>query len=51
MKREVCIKFGLNLRVLRKICGPKSDEETGKWRILHNEELCDLYCLTKFIGL
>jgi hypothetical protein len=31
-------------RVLRKIFRPKRDEETGKWRKLHNEELNDLYC-------
>jgi hypothetical protein len=36
-------------RVLRMICGPKGDEETGEWRRLHNEELCDLYCLTNII--
>jgi hypothetical protein len=30
--------------VLRKIFGPKMDEVTGEWRILHNEELNDLYC-------
>jgi hypothetical protein len=30
-------------RVLRRIFGPKMDEETGKWRKLHNEELDDLY--------
>jgi hypothetical protein len=30
-------------RVLRKIFGPKRDEETGKWRKLHNEELHNLY--------
>jgi hypothetical protein len=29
-------------RVLR-IFGPKRDEVTGRWRKLHNEELCDLY--------
>ena len=28
---------------LRTIFGPKRDEETGEWRILHNEELNDLY--------
>jgi hypothetical protein len=27
------------LRVLRRIFGPKRDEETGGWRKLHNEEL------------
>jgi len=29
--------------VLRRIVGPRSDEVTGKWRRLHNEELNDLY--------
>ena len=26
-------------KVLRRIFGPKRDEVTGEWRILHNEEL------------
>jgi len=26
-------------RVLRKIFGPKRDEVTGEWKILHNEKL------------
>ena len=30
--------------VLRRIFGPRRDEVTGDWRILHNEELNDLYC-------
>jgi len=30
-------------RVLRRILGLKSDEVTGEWRKLHNEELNDLY--------
>ena len=30
-------------RVLRRIFGPKREEETGEWRQLHNEELNDLY--------
>jgi hypothetical protein len=30
-------------RVLRRIFGPKSDEVTGGWRKLHNEELYSLY--------
>ena len=29
--------------MLRRIFGPKRDEETRKWRKLHNEELNDLY--------
>jgi len=29
-------------RVLRRIFGPKSNEVTGEWRKLHNEELNDL---------
>ena len=30
-------------RVLRRIFGPRSDEVTGEWRRLHNEELNYLY--------
>jgi hypothetical protein len=30
-------------RVLRRIFGPKTDEITGCWRKLHNEELHNLY--------
>ena len=29
-------------RVLRRIFGPKRDELTEEWKILHNEELNDL---------
>ena len=29
--------------VLRRIFGPRRDEETGEWRRLHNEELNSLY--------
>jgi hypothetical protein len=35
--------------VLRRIFGPKTDEVTGGWRKLHNEELCDLYSLPSII--
>jgi len=31
--------------VLRRMFGPKSDEVTGEWRKLHNEEFNDMYCL------
>ena len=31
------------IRVLRRIFGPKMDEVTGEWRKLHNDELNDFY--------
>jgi hypothetical protein len=37
------------IRVLRKILGPKRDELTVEWRTLHNEELCDPYSLPSII--
>jgi hypothetical protein len=39
-------------RVLRRIFGPKRDEETGDWRKLYNEELHNLYsspCIIEII--
>ena len=36
-------------RVLKKLFGPKRDEETGEWRKLHNEELNDLYSLPNIV--
>jgi hypothetical protein len=38
-------------RVLRRIFEPKRDEEAGKWRKLHNEELHDLYCSSSIIKI
>ena len=35
-------------RVLWRIFGPERDEVTWVWRKLHNEELNDLYWLTKY---
>jgi hypothetical protein len=35
--------------VLRRVCGPKRDEVTGKWRKLHNEELNGLYSLPNIV--
>jgi len=36
-------------RVLRRIFGPKTDEVTGEWRKLHNEELSDMYSSTNVV--
>jgi len=36
-------------RVLRRIFGPKRDEVTEEWRLLHNEELNDLYSLPNIV--
>jgi hypothetical protein len=38
-------------RVLRRIFGPKRDEETGGWRKLHNEELHSLYSSPSIIRM
>jgi len=35
----------LEIKMLGNICGPKREDVTGYWRILHNEELHDLYSL------
>ena len=36
-------------RVLRRVFGPKRDEETGEWSKLHKEELRDLYSLPNIV--
>jgi hypothetical protein len=38
-------------RVLRRIFGPKRDEETGCWGKLHNEELHNLYSSPSIIRM
>ena len=35
--------------MLRRVFGPKSDEVTGEWRKLHNEEPNDLYSLPNIV--
>ena len=42
MREERKLKVFENM-VLRRIFGPRSDEVTGEWRRLHNEELNDFY--------
>jgi hypothetical protein len=37
--------------VLRRIFGPKREEETGGWRKLHNEELHNLYSSPSIIKI
>jgi hypothetical protein len=36
-------------KVLRRILGPKMEEAAGGWRILHNEELRNLYSSSDII--
>ena len=48
MKEERRLRLFEN-RVLRRVFGPKRDEVTGEWRILHNEKLGDLYSLTNIV--
>ena len=43
LREERKLKLYENM-VLRRIFGPRRDEETEKWLRLHNEELNDLYC-------
>jgi hypothetical protein len=41
--REECRPRVFENRVLRRIFGPRTNEVTGEWRKLHNEELYALY--------
>jgi hypothetical protein len=49
--REECRLRVFENKVLRRIFGPKRDEETGKWRKLHNENLNDLNSLPNIVRI
>jgi len=42
LRKEKKLRVFENM-LLRRIFGPRTDEVTGEWRRLHNEELSDLY--------
>jgi hypothetical protein len=41
--REECKLRVFENRVLRKVFGPKTEEVSGEWRRLHNEQFNELY--------
>jgi hypothetical protein len=47
--REECRLRVFENRVLRNIFGPRRDEVTVEWRILHNDELNGLYSLPSIV--
>ena len=50
LREERKLRLSENM-VLRRIFGPRSNKVTGDWRILHNEELNDLYTSHNFVRL
>jgi hypothetical protein len=49
--REECRLSVFEIRVLRRIFGPKRDEVTGEWRRLHNKKLYCLYSSPNIIWM
>jgi hypothetical protein len=49
LKEEYRLRVSEN-RVLRRICGPKREED-GSWRKLHNDELHNLYSSPNIVGM
>jgi hypothetical protein len=49
LREEHRVRVFVN-RVLSRIFGPKSDEETGGWRKLHTEEVHSLYSSPSIIS-
>jgi hypothetical protein len=49
--REECRLRVFENRVLRRIFVPERDKVRGEWRILHNDELNNLYCSSNVIGV
>jgi hypothetical protein len=49
ISREECWLRIFENMVLRRIAGPKRDEETGEWNRLHNKEHYALYSLLNII--
>jgi hypothetical protein len=47
--REEHMLRGFENRVLTRIFGPMSEEVTGQWRKLHNQELNNLYYSSNII--
>jgi hypothetical protein len=53
-KLSICGCLGTRMlenRVLRRIFGLQRNGVTGRWRKLHNEELCDVYSSPSIIRI
>ena len=47
--KEECRLRVFEIRVLRRVFGPKRDEVTGEWRKLLKEEVNNMYCSPNII--